>query len=160
MRGEGEPLLPGQGTVVRPPPGQRLCRTPGLLSPLSRRGQTLTMRVRSAIDVVICSVSGSLAQLALAPLPMLPPAAWSSWGPALAGPRGFEWGSAGEPLGVCHPAPPWCGGCSYPRERNRSPVCKEIYRVFAGAKCNRFKHLDICRRSGEPPRVLPTSKSV
>jgi hypothetical protein len=58
------------------------------------------------------------------------------------------------------PRAPWCGGCSYPREQNRSPVCKEIYRVFAGAKCNRFKHLDICRRSGEPPRVLPTSKSM
>jgi hypothetical protein len=28
MRGEGEPLLPGQGAVIRPPPGQRLCRTP------------------------------------------------------------------------------------------------------------------------------------
>jgi hypothetical protein len=55
---------------------------------------------------------------------------------------------------------PWCGGCSYTRERNQSPVRKEIYRVFAGAKCNRFKYLDICRRSGEPPRVLPTSKSV
>jgi hypothetical protein len=54
----------------------------------------------------------------------------------------------------------WCGGCSYPRERNRSPVCKGIYWVFAGAKCNRFKYLDICRRSGEPPRVLPTSKPV
>jgi hypothetical protein len=59
-----------------------------------------------AIDVVICSVSGSPAQLALAPLPMLPPAAWSSWGPALAGPRGFEWGSAGEPLRVCYPVSP------------------------------------------------------
>jgi hypothetical protein len=58
------------------------------------------------------------------------------------------------------PQAPLYGGCSYPRERNRSPVCKEIYRVFAGAKCNRFKYLDICRRSGEPPRVLPTSKSV
>jgi hypothetical protein len=58
------------------------------------------------------------------------------------------------------PRAPWYGGCSYPRERNRSPVCKEIYRVFAGAKCNRFKYLDVCRRSGEPPRVLPTSKSV
>jgi hypothetical protein len=58
------------------------------------------------------------------------------------------------------PRAPWCGGCSYPRERNRSPVRKEIYRVFAGAKCNFFKYLDICRRSGEPPRVLLTSKSV
>jgi hypothetical protein len=58
------------------------------------------------------------------------------------------------------PRAPWCGGCSYPWERNRSPVCKVIYWVFAGAKCNHFKHLDICRRSGEPPRVLPTSKSV
>jgi hypothetical protein len=28
MRGEGEPLLPGQGAAVRPPPGQQLCRTP------------------------------------------------------------------------------------------------------------------------------------
>jgi hypothetical protein len=28
MRGEGEPLLPGQGAAIRPPPGQRLCRTP------------------------------------------------------------------------------------------------------------------------------------
>jgi hypothetical protein len=54
----------------------------------------------------------------------------------------------------------WCGGCSYLRERNRSPVCKGIYWVFAGAKCNRFNYLDVCRRSGEPPRVLPTSKSV
>ena len=53
-----------------------------------------------------------------------------------------------------------CGGCSYPRERNRSPICKEIYRVFVGAKCNRLKYLDICRRSREPLRVLPTSKSV
>jgi hypothetical protein len=58
------------------------------------------------------------------------------------------------------PRAPWCEGCSYPRERNRSPVCKVIYWVFAGAKCNRFKHLDICRRSGEPLRVLPTFKSV
>jgi hypothetical protein len=58
------------------------------------------------------------------------------------------------------PRAPWCEGSSYPWERNRSSVCKEIYRVFAGAKCNRFKYLDICRRSGEPPRVLPTSKSV
>jgi hypothetical protein len=28
MRGEGEPLLPGQDAAVRPPPGQRSCRTP------------------------------------------------------------------------------------------------------------------------------------
>jgi hypothetical protein len=53
-----------------------------------------------------------------------------------------------------------CGGCSYPRERNRNPVCNEIYWVFAGAKCNRFKYLDMCRRLREPPRVLSTSKSV
>jgi hypothetical protein len=26
---------------------------------------------------------------------------------------------------------PWCGGCSYPREWNRSPICKGIYWVFA-----------------------------
>jgi hypothetical protein len=58
------------------------------------------------------------------------------------------------------PRAPWCGGCSYPREWNRSPVCKEIYRVFAGVKCNCFKYLDTCRGSGEPPRVPPTSKSV
>jgi hypothetical protein len=53
-----------------------------------------------------------------------------------------------------------CGGCSCLREWNRSPVCKGIYWVFAGAKCNRFKYLDICRRSGEPPRVLSTPKSM
>jgi hypothetical protein len=58
------------------------------------------------------------------------------------------------------PRAPWCGGCSYPRERNWSPVCKGIYWVFVGAKCNRFKDLDICRRPGEPPRVLPMSKPV
>jgi hypothetical protein len=66
---------------------------------------------------------------------------------------------AGHPEFVILQAPR-CGGSSYPREQNRSPVCKEIYRVFAGAKCNRFKYLDTCCRSGEPPRVLPTSKSV
>jgi hypothetical protein len=53
-----------------------------------------------------------------------------------------------------------CGGCSCLREWNWSPVCKEICRVFAGAKCNCLKDLDICRGSGEPPRVLPTPKSV
>jgi hypothetical protein len=66
---------------------------------------------------------------------------------------------AGHPEFVV-PQALWCGGSSYPWEWNQSPVCKEIYQVFAGAKCNRFKYLDICRRSGEPPRVLPTSKSV
>jgi hypothetical protein len=29
------------------------------------------------------------------------------------------------------PWAPWCGGCSYPREWNQSPVCKGIYWVFA-----------------------------
>jgi hypothetical protein len=29
------------------------------------------------------------------------------------------------------PRAPWCGGCSYPREWNQSPICKGIYWVFA-----------------------------
>jgi hypothetical protein len=28
------------------------------------------------------------------------------------------------------------------------------------ARCNCFKYLDICRRSGEPPRALLASKSM
>jgi hypothetical protein len=42
----------------------------------------------------------------------------------------------------------------------RVPFVRRYTRFFAGAECNRFKYLDICRRSGEPPRVLPTPKSV
>jgi hypothetical protein len=72
--------------------------------------------------------------------------------------RGFE--VLASHLEFVIPRASWCGGCSYPREWNRCPVCKGIYWVFAGAKCNRLKDLDICCRSGEPPRVLPTSKSV
>jgi hypothetical protein len=49
-------------------------------SPALRRGRTSTTRDRSAASVVSCSVSGSLAQLALARPPMLPPAAWSGRG--------------------------------------------------------------------------------
>jgi hypothetical protein len=50
------------------------------LSPTSRRGRTSTTRARSAASVVGYSVPGMLAQLALAPPPMLPPAAWSGRG--------------------------------------------------------------------------------
>jgi hypothetical protein len=75
-------------------------------SPALRRGRTSTTRDRSAASVISSSVASSLAQLALPRPPTLPPAAWSLWGPALAGPRGFEWGSAGEPLRVRYPAVP------------------------------------------------------
>jgi hypothetical protein len=51
-----------------------------LLSPASRRGRTSTTLAWSAASVVSCSVPGTLAQLALAPPPMLPPAAWSGRG--------------------------------------------------------------------------------
>jgi hypothetical protein len=61
---------PGGGHAVR---GQ-------LLSPASRRGRTSTTQAWSAASVVSCSVPGTLAQLALAPPPMLPPAAWSECG--------------------------------------------------------------------------------
>jgi hypothetical protein len=79
--GEGELLLLGQGAAVRPPPrarGRAVCGW--LLSPASRRGQTSTTRAWSAASVVSCSVPGMLAQLALAPPPMLPPVAWSGRG--------------------------------------------------------------------------------
>jgi hypothetical protein len=58
-------LHPGNGHVVRR----------WLLSPPLRRGQTSTMRVRSVVDVVVCSVSDSLAHLAPTPPPTPPPAA-------------------------------------------------------------------------------------
>jgi hypothetical protein len=61
---------PGGGRVVRG----------WLLSPASRRGRTSTTRAWSATSVVSCSVPGTLAQLALAPPPMLPPAVWSRHG--------------------------------------------------------------------------------
>jgi hypothetical protein len=51
-----------------------------LLSPASRRGRTSTTRAWSAASIVSCSVPGTLAQLALAPPLMLPPAAWSGRG--------------------------------------------------------------------------------
>ena len=60
-------LHPGDGRAVRR----------WLLSPASWRGRTSTTRARSAASVASCSVPGMLAQLALAPPPMLPPAAWS-----------------------------------------------------------------------------------
>jgi hypothetical protein len=63
-------LLPGDGRAVRR----------WLLSPDLQRGRTSTTRARSAASVVSCSVPGMLAQLALAPPPMLPPAAWSGHG--------------------------------------------------------------------------------
>jgi hypothetical protein len=50
------------------------------LSPASWRGRTSTTRARSAASVVSCSMPGTLAQLALAPPPMLPPVAWSEPG--------------------------------------------------------------------------------
>jgi hypothetical protein len=94
MRGKANRCCPAraQPSVLHPGNGRVVHQW--LLSLPLRRGRTSTTLVRSIVDVVICSVSGSLAQLALAPLPMLPPAAWSSCGPALAGPRRFEWGSA------------------------------------------------------------------
>jgi hypothetical protein len=49
-------------------------------SPALWRGRTSTTRDRSAASVVSCSVPGSLAQLALAWPPTLPPAAWSGRG--------------------------------------------------------------------------------
>jgi hypothetical protein len=64
-----------QLSVLHPGDGRAVCRW--LLSSASRRGQTLTTRARSAASVVRCSVPGMQAQLALAPPPMLPPAAWS-----------------------------------------------------------------------------------
>jgi hypothetical protein len=64
--------------VLHPGDGRALHRWP--LSPASRRGQTSTTRARSAASVVSCSEPGMLAQLALAPPPMLPPAAWSGHG--------------------------------------------------------------------------------
>jgi hypothetical protein len=63
-------LHPGDGRAVRR----------WLLSPALRRGRTSTTRVRSAASVVSCSVPSMLAQLALAPPPTLPPAAWSGRG--------------------------------------------------------------------------------
>jgi hypothetical protein len=51
-----------------------------LLSPASRRERTSTTRAWSAASVISCSVPCTLAQLALAPPPMLPPAAWSGHG--------------------------------------------------------------------------------
>jgi hypothetical protein len=63
-------LHPGDGRAVRR----------WLLSPALRRGRTSTTRARSAASVVSCSVPGMLAQLALAPPPTLPPAAWSGRG--------------------------------------------------------------------------------
>jgi hypothetical protein len=50
-----------------------------------------------------------------------------------------------------------CGGCSYLREWTQSPVCNG---TCLRARCNCFKYLDICRRSGEPPRALLVSKST
>jgi hypothetical protein len=99
MRGEGEPLLPGRGAAVRPPPRQRLCRTPvAAVTALAGRADfdnagSAGRRCRHLQRVRLAGPAGSRA-------------AWSSWRPALAGPRGFEWGSAGEPLGVRHPAAP------------------------------------------------------
>jgi hypothetical protein len=61
-----------QPSVLHPGNGRAVCRW--LLSPPLRRGRTSTTRVRSAVDVVICNVSGSLAQLAPAP-PPTPPSA-------------------------------------------------------------------------------------
>jgi hypothetical protein len=61
---------PGGGRAVRG----------GLLSPASRRGRTSTTRAWSAASVISCSVPGTLAQLALALPPMLPPTAWSGRG--------------------------------------------------------------------------------
>jgi hypothetical protein len=49
-------------------------------SPALRRERTSTMRDRSAASIVSCSVLGSLAQLALARPPTLPPTAWSGRG--------------------------------------------------------------------------------
>jgi hypothetical protein len=51
-----------------------------LLSPALQSGQTSTTRARSATSIVSYSVPGMLAQLALAPPPMLPPAALSRRG--------------------------------------------------------------------------------
>jgi hypothetical protein len=51
----------------------------------------------------------------------------------------------------------WCGGCSFPWEWSQSPICKG---TCLRARCNCFKYLDICRRSGEPPRALLASKSM
>jgi hypothetical protein len=97
--GEGEPLLPGQGAAVRPPPGQWLCRT------LVAAVITLVERVDFDNVGSVGHRRRHLQRVRLAG-PAGSSAAWSSWGPALAGPRGFEWGSAGEPLGVRYPAAP------------------------------------------------------
>jgi hypothetical protein len=204
-------LYLGDGRVVRR----------WLLSLPLRRGRTSTTRVRSAVDVVICSVPGSLAQLALA-LPPTPPTAarpiredLSGDLPVQAGPAAIRCCGVGaqvatvvgaevvvaigevvstdeivnatcgrisgsSALTACPrpscgdvgaglftaasvlrsslllfshprrrslslllqrslasrlefviPRTPWCGGCSYPREYNRSPVCKGVYWVFA-----------------------------
>jgi hypothetical protein len=50
----------------------------------------------------------------------------------------------------------WCGGCSYLREWTWSLVCNG---TLLRARCNTFRYYDICRRSGKPPRALPTFKS-
>jgi hypothetical protein len=41
-----------------------------------------------------------------------------------------QWSPASH-LEFVIPRAPWCGGCSYPREWNRCPICKGIYWVFA-----------------------------
>jgi hypothetical protein len=48
------------------------------------------------------------------------------------------------------------GGRSYLWEWTRSPVCNG---TLLRARCNRFRYYDIYRRSGKPPRALPTFKS-
>jgi hypothetical protein len=89
----GDPLIPPAFGGEGHPPAVRRRRPPAMrgkancccldrvqLSPASRRGRTLTTRARSAASVISCSVPGTLAQLALAPPSMLPPAAWSGRG--------------------------------------------------------------------------------
>jgi hypothetical protein len=75
-------------------------------SPTLRRGELRQRRTgRPQASSAPACLARWLSWLCRGLLP-LPPAAWSSWGPALAGHRGFEWGSTGESLGVRHPAGP------------------------------------------------------
>jgi hypothetical protein len=94
----------------------------------------------SAASVVSSSVPGSLAQLALSRLRrcllLLGPRGDRRW-PVL---EDLSGDLPASHLEFVIPLAPRCGGCSYLREWNQSPVCKEIYRVFAGAKCNCFKY--------------------
>jgi hypothetical protein len=137
----GRPLFAGVVSVDRwTPPSVLWWQQPEKVSPLMRPSAPAALRASSSSALM----AGSR-----------PPVRGYEREPSIGGVRPGAIAAvaevAGELPGARHPAGPWYGGCSYPRERNRSPVCNgTLSTSVCSLWLSRPEHLGIRERSCVP----------